>query len=221
MCGRFTLRADPKALNELLPVFEQLELFPRYNIAPSQDVLAVRQRQEATGPEAATLRWGLVPHWAKDAKHGSINARAETLAGKPMFRSAYRKRRCLIPADGFYEWQKVGKAKQPFYIRMKDDQPFAFAGLWEHWEHDGEIVNSCAIVTTRANEILQPFHDRMPVILERAAYERWLDADAKSNEDLEPLLRPYSSEAMTAFGVSTLVNNARHEEAGCIEPLAA
>lgn len=217
MCGRFTLRANPKALNELVPLFEHVQILPRFNIAPTQEVLAVRQRATQSPPEAVALRWGLVPHWSPDAKAGFINARAETLATKPVFRSAYRERRCLVLADGFYEWQKLDGRRQPFYIRMRDEEPFAFAGLWEHWEKEGEILESCTIVTTDANEVVSPLHNRMPVILARQDYGRWLNPNLHEDDDLQPLLRPYSAEAMTAFPVSTRVNSTRNDEPACIE----
>jgi putative SOS response-associated peptidase YedK len=169
------------------------------------------------------LRWGLIPSWARDARIGAtlINARADTLTTKPSFRTALKRRRCLIPADGFYEWKKgEGKTKQPYYIRLKKEHPFAFAGLWEHWEGpDNSAIESCTIVTTDANDTLRPLHDRMPVILRKEDYDQWLDSKADDSTKLSELLKPYSSEEMTAFPISTLVNNARNESAQCIEPL--
>jgi putative SOS response-associated peptidase YedK len=222
MCGRFTLRTPPKDLIEVFQLLHTLEMMPRYNIAPTQPVAVVRQG--ATCREMSLLRWGLVPSWAKDTKIGAslINARADTIATKPSFRTAFKRRRCLIPADGFYEWKKgEGKTKQPFYIRLKKDYPFAFAGLWEHWEGpDNSAIDSCTIVTTDANETLRTLHDRMPVILREEDYDRWLDPKIQDPTELGELLKPYSSEEMTAFPISTLVNNARNESAQCIEPLA-
>src|SRR5580704_6621758 len=221
MCGRFTLRTPPKDLVEVFQLLRTLEMTPRYNIAPTQPVAVVRQG--ATCREMSLLRWGLVPSWAKDMKIGAslINARADTIATKPSFRTAFKRRRCLIPADGFYEWKKgEGKTKQPFYIRLKKDYPFAFAGLWEHWEGpDNSAIDSCTIVTTDANETLRTLHDRMPVILREEDYDRWLDPKIQDPTELGELLKPYSSEEMTAFPISTLVNNARNEAAQCIEPL--
>ncbi len=221
MCGRFTLRTPPKDLVEIFQVLRALEMPARYNIAPTQPVAVVRRG--ATCRELSMLRWGLVPSWAKDAKSGPplINARADTLATKPSFRTAFKRRRCLIPADGFYEWQKgEGKTKQPFYIRLKKDDPFAFAGLWEHWEGpDNSAIDSCTIVTTDANETLRPLHDRMPVILHEEDYDRWLDPKIDDTTQLGELLKPYPSEEMVAFPISALVNNARNESAECIEPL--
>jgi putative SOS response-associated peptidase YedK len=180
-------------------------------------------RQGAMCREMSLLRWGLIPSWAKDTKIGAslINARADTIATKPSFRTAFKRRRCLIPADGFYEWKKgEGKTKQPFYIRLKKDYPFAFAGLWEHWEGpDNSAIDSCTIVTTEANDTLRPLHDRMPVILQEEDYDRWLDPKTEDPTQLCELLKPYPSEEMDAFPISTLVNNARNESAQCIEPL--
>jgi putative SOS response-associated peptidase YedK len=191
---------------------------PRYNIAPSQNVPIVRQ---VTAREMVMVRWGLVPSWTDDLKIGYklINARGETVATTPGYRSAFRHRRCLIPADGFYEWKKVGKTKQPFHIHLTDNSPFAFAGLWEYWESaEGESVESCTIVTTTANELIKPLHDRMPVILDPENYDRWLDSQFHDPEALQALLVPYSDEAMTAVSVSSFVGNARHEGPQCLEP---
>jgi putative SOS response-associated peptidase YedK len=222
MCGRFTLRTPPKDLVEVFQLLRTLEMTPRYNIAPTQPVAVVRQG--ATRRELSMLRWGLIPSWAKDTKIGAtlINARADTLATKPSFRTALKRRRCLIPADGFYEWKKgEGKTKQPFFIRLKKEYPFAFAGLWEHWEGpDNSAIESCTIVTTDANDTLRPLHERMPVILREEDYDQWLDPKADDSTKLSELLKPYSSEEMTAFPISTLVNNARNESAQCIEPLS-
>jgi putative SOS response-associated peptidase YedK len=221
MCGRFTLRTPPKDLVEVFQLLRALEMTPRYNIAPTQPVAVVRQ--SATCREMSLLRWGLIPAWAKDTKIGAslINARADTIATKPSFRTAFKRRRCLIPADGFYEWKKgEGKTKQPYYIRLKKDFPFAFAGLWEHWEGpDNSAIDSCTIVTTDANETLRPLHDRMPVILHEEDYDRWLDPKIDDASQLCELLKPYPPEEMTAFPISTLVNNARNESPQCIEPL--
>jgi putative SOS response-associated peptidase YedK len=221
MCGRFTLRTPPKDLIEVFQLLRTLEMTPRYNIAPTQPVAVVRQG--ATCRELSLLRWGLVPSWAKDVKIGAslINARADTIASKPAFRSAFKRRRCLIPADGFFEWKKgEGKVKQPFYIRLKKDYPFAFAGLWEHWEGpNNSAIDSCTIVTTDANDTLRPLHDRMPVILHEGDYDRWLETKTDDPTQLCELLKPYPPEELIAFPISTLVNNARNESPQCIEPL--
>jgi putative SOS response-associated peptidase YedK len=174
------------------------------------------------GRELAMLRWGLVPFWAKDLKIGyrTINARAETVASKPAFRAAFRQRRCLIPADGFYEWKTQSGGKQPYYIRLKHNHLFAFAGLWEHWKSEtGEIMESCTIIVTNANELVRSIHDRMPVILNPNDYETWLLPSKNSTDYLTALLKPYPAEQMTAYSVNVSVNNPKHEDPSCIEPL--
>jgi putative SOS response-associated peptidase YedK len=215
-----------------LPLFEA-----RYNIAPTQDVVAVRVAEESGTREAAMLRWGLVPSWAKELQAGPpmINARAETLAEKPTFRTAFRRRRCLIPADGFYEWQKLpGSAargkKQPYYIHRRDERPFAFAGLWELWigkapgpisaKSGGEgplTIESCTIVTTSANNTLQPLHDRMPVILAPGDYKRWLDPATEEPAQLAHLLAPCGDDELVAEPISTHVNRVANDDPRCIE----
>ena len=217
MCGRYTLTANLKELRQAFPSFQ----FPStweasYNIAPTQQVPIVTnqgQRQVTFG------RWGLVPFWAKDPSIGSrmINARAETVGEKPSFRAAYRRRRCLILADGFYEWhQEPGKsAKTPYYVQLSTGQPFAFAGLWELWKPDTTPVFSCTIITTRPNKLLAPLHNRMPVILPRAAYELWLATEEQEPRELQSLLRPYPAVEMKAYPVSTFVNNPRHDSPAC------
>jgi putative SOS response-associated peptidase YedK len=167
------------------------------------------------------LRWGLIPSWADDPTIGNrlINARSETVASKPSFRAAFKNRRCLIPADGFYEWKKEGKTKQPLHIQRKHGLPFAFAGLWEEWERENEIIQSCTIITTEANELMAEFHDRMPVILDAKHYELWLDPEVHDPNLLEPLLRPYPSEELVVHAVGSLVNNPRNEDPRCVEPM--
>ena len=167
------------------------------------------------------LRWGLIPPWATDTFIGTrmINARADTVATKPAYRKPFRQRRCVIVADGFYEWKKLNGRKQPYYIRLKDDQPFAFAGLWEHWERDDSPIDSRTILTTDANERVGSIHDRMPVILNQADYDLWLDPDVQDAKRLEPLLVPYRSEAMAAYAVSTMVNNPKADDPRCVEPV--
>jgi putative SOS response-associated peptidase YedK len=223
MCGRFTLRAPSRLQLGLFQLAELPSIPCRYNIAPSQPIAAVRAKADTSSRELAMLRWGLIPSWAKDPAIGNtlINARGESVASKPAFRSAFRSRRCLIVADGFYEWQKKDGGKQPFYIQVRGGEPFAFAGLWEHW-HDpqGEIVESAAIVTTDANEIMRPIHNRMPVILAPNHYDLWLDPTMKDPKLLEPLLRPYPSEELMACPVSTYVNNPRHNDDRCIAPIS-
>ncbi|HEY9650407.1 MAG TPA: SOS response-associated peptidase [Coleofasciculaceae cyanobacterium] len=222
MCGRFSQSHSANAIAQTFQVPDVPPLPPRYNIAPTQPVPTVLQTSEQQDRQFKMLHWGLIPSWAKDSKIGSklINARAETVAEKPSFRSAFRKRRCLVLADGFYEWrqQEGKKQKQPFYFQLNDDSPFAFAGLWEHWEDsNGEEIDSCTILTTQANELMHPIHNRMPVILESKDYELWLNPEVKQSELLQPLLRPYPTQEMTAYPVSTLVNKPSHDSADCIQ----
>jgi len=223
MCGRFSQTATPEIIAEQFEVKEPLPLFqPRYNIAPSQPVLAIRIDLDTTSRRLVQLRWGLIPSWAKDPKIGNqcINAKAETVAEKPSFRSAFKKQRCLVLATGFYEWQRQGAYKQPMWIGLRSKRPFAFAGLWEHWAPaDGEPVETCTIITTEPNDLMTPIHNRMPVILAPTSYDQWLDPTLQNIETLNRLLRPYPSEELTAFPVSTLVNNPRHDAPQCLEPV--
>jgi putative SOS response-associated peptidase YedK len=223
MCGRFTLTAPADVLNQFFPLFDLADVPPRYNIAPTQMVIALRHLPQAARPEFVRLRWGLIPAWADDIKAGyrMINARAETAAEKPAFRFAFRERRCLILADGFYEWQKLDGRKQPHYIRLGDGKPFAFAGLWERWHKGEEPVESCTILTTDANELMRPLHDRMPVILHPADYACWLDPARHEGAELQQLLRPFPSEQLTAYPVGTQVNNARFDDKSCVLRLAS
>ncbi|AFY56398.1 hypothetical protein Riv7116_3958 [Rivularia sp. PCC 7116] len=223
MCGRFTLIAEPDRLKEMFEVSDisNCQLEPRYNIAPTQTVATVLYDSESKKRQCQLLRWGLIPSWSKDSKIGSrmINARAETLAEKPSFRSAFKRRRCLVLADGFYEWKKLADKKQPYYFQLQDKQPFAFAGLWEEWQSpENEKINSCTIITTDANELLQPIHNRMPVILQQPDYEQWLDPHLQKTELLQQLLHPYLSEKMTSYAVSIRVNNPNHNSLECIKP---
>jgi putative SOS response-associated peptidase YedK len=198
-----------------------LNLPPRYNIAPTQDVAVVRYAREGDGRELVLLRWGLVPFWAKDVVVGykMINARAETIGEKPAFRHAFRQRRCLVVADGFYEWAKtLTGRKQPFFMTVADDRPFAFAGLWESWSSPkGERIESCAIIVTQANEMLRPIHDRMPAILDGDHFDSWLDMKAPLT-DVKALLRPFPG-AMTLFPVSSRVNAVRNDDPDCLAPI--
>jgi putative SOS response-associated peptidase YedK len=222
MCGRFTLNQPATALARIFHVQQAMDLAAEYNIAPTQMVATVLHKLDSDKREFQQLRWGLIPSWAKDLGIGAklINARAETVAEKPSFRSAFKHRRCLVLADGFYEWQRQQGKKQPFYFRLQDGQPFAFAGLWETWQSpSNEEITSCTILTTAANELLQPIHDRMPVILEPQDYDLWLDPQVQTPQPLQQLLRPYPAPAMTAYPVSTLVNNARHNSPECIMPI--
>jgi putative SOS response-associated peptidase YedK len=195
---------------------------PRYNIAPTQPVATVRTARGSGDREMVFLRWGLVPSWSKDPSIGSrmINARSETVADKPAFRAAFRRRRCLVPADGFYEWQKQNGWKQPFYIHLREGRPFAFAGLWEFWKGEGDvIIESCTLLTTEPNDLIRPLHSRMPVILHPQQYDLWLDPGLDAPERLRPLLRPYPFADMEAYPVSRFVNKPQNDDPRCIEPL--
>ena len=222
MCGRFTLTAEIGRLEERF-AFEtsEVQYAPSYNIAPSQPVFAVVQHATR---RAGYLRWGLIPAWAKDPAIGNrlLNARAETAAAKPSFRAALRRRRCLVLADGFYEWRRQGKTKQPMYIRLHDHQPFAFAGLWEVWrDAAGTPLSTCTILTTAATASFRAIHHRMPVLLDPAAEALWLDRRVEDPEVLRPLLQPYASMPLQAYAVAPLVNNPRHNSPACIAPLSA
>jgi putative SOS response-associated peptidase YedK len=222
MCGRFTLFADPSDLQEMVSLSTPLpDLAPRYNIAPTQPVAVV-----ANGETRALelFRWGLIPSWAKDPAIGNrlINARAETLAEKPSFRTALKKRRCLILADGFYEWKREGNKKTPMYVQLKDQQPFAFAGLWEVWKSpDDKLVKSCTIITTTPNALMEKIHDRMPVILPPKAYDLWLSPGELPAEKALPLLKPFAASQMRAVTVSPLVNNPKFDSPECVVPVAS
>jgi putative SOS response-associated peptidase YedK len=221
MCGRFTLRSSPQAVAEAFCLPEAPDLLPRFNIAPGQPVAVVRQEPRAEGRELALLRWGLIPAWADDPSIGNrlANARSETAATKPSFRRAFRSRRCLVVADGFYEWQRTNGRKQPYFVGLQNDRPFGLAGLWERWEKHGEPVESCTILTTDANELMQPIHERMPVIIPPDQYGLWLDPRCQDTGMLAKLLRPFPSEGMLAYRVSTLVNNAKNDVPQCVEAM--
>jgi len=233
MCGRFLLTAPVEALRRLFGVMELPNLGARYNIAPTQDVPVVRVKPDSTQSgdrELVMLRWGLIPSWAKDATIAAslINARGESVAEKPAFRAAFRQRRCLVPADGFYEWKATshtgakGKPapKQPYLIRRRDQMTFAFAGLWEHWRGDGKTgpLETFTIITTDANADIAAIHHRMPVILDPADYGAWLDT---GNKEAGALLRPAPLGALEAVPISTRVNAVRNDDASLIEPVAA
>jgi putative SOS response-associated peptidase YedK len=193
------------------------DVSPRYNVAPTQQIPAVRAAGD--GRECVNLRWGFIPSWSKDGKLSPINAMSETAADKPMFRGAFRKRRWLIAASGFYEWKAVAaRKKQPYAIRLADDKPFAFAGLWEKWAGPDGDVESCCILTTAPNELVGAIHNRMPAILDPRDFDLWLDPDEQDAEALAPLLRPFSADRMRAYPVSTWVNDVQHRDARCIEP---
>lgn len=224
MCGRFVLMTPGRDLAKRFGLEEVAELEPRYNIAPTQVVVIIRLDRDTLQRRLVHVKWGLIPFWAKDTSIGNklINARAESASQKSAFRAAFKTRRCLVPADGFYEWKKQeGKQKQPYLVRSADRSPFAFAGLWESWTGpDGETIESCTILTTDANELTQPIHDRMPVILKPEDYDLWLDPEIKDPELLKPLLRPYPSEEMVAEPVSSSVNKASYDAPDCVEPVS-
>lgn len=221
MCGRFTLRSSPKVIAETFGLSEPPHLQPHFNIAPSQSVAVVRQQPETHQRELALLHWGLIPFWTDDPSIGNrmANARSETAAKKPSFRRAFRLRRCLVVADGFYEWQKTDGKKQPYYVRLQNDRPFGMAGLWERWDKQGEPIESCTILTTDANELMMPIHERMPVIIPPDQFDLWLDPTVHDEKKLSGMLRPFDSKAMTAYPISTLVNSPKNDVAACIEPL--
>ncbi|MBM2830353.1 MAG: response-associated protein [Gammaproteobacteria bacterium] len=210
MCGRFSIISNSRNIEEHFNLVRSGEFIHSYNVSPSSNIPVVRM--EDGDRVLANLHWGLVPHWAKDTKLKPINAKAETVDSKPFFRSAFKKSRCLIPANGFYEWKRTNKHKQPFYFKLKDSELLAFAGLWDHWEHDDETLESCTMITTVANDVMKPVHDRMPVILDPDNYDAWLHEGSKS------LLQPYAGK-MISYPVSTAVNNPKHNGKDLIEPV--
>jgi putative SOS response-associated peptidase YedK len=222
MCGRFTLTLDPAQLREAFPwLFIPDDLKPRYNISPSQPVAVIPNTNEN---KLEYYHWGLIPSWSKNSSIGSrlINARSETLADKPAFRSSYKRRRCLILADGFYEWylDPSGKNKTPYYITMQSRKVFGMAGLWDLWQNpEGSEIRSCTIITTSPNELIQPLHNRMPVILDPIIFTDWLASNDKEPEQLQKLLSPYPASEMTAYPVSKLVNAPENDLPECIRPL--
>lgn len=222
MCGRFTLRSSGKVIAEIFGLAEPPHIQPHFNIAPSQSVAVVRQQPEAHQRELVRLHWGLIPFWADDPSIGNrmANARSETAAMKPSFRRAFRSRRCLVVADGFYEWQKTDGKKQPYFVQMKDHRPFGIAGLWERWDKQGEPIESCTLLTTDANELMMPIHERMPVIIPPDQFDIWLDPSVHDEKVLSGLLRPFDAKTMTAYPISTLVNSPKNDVAACIEPIA-
>jgi putative SOS response-associated peptidase YedK len=219
MCGRFSLTASNEDLINYFGLARGLSLDPRYNIAPSQQVAAVRVEEGER--RLVLLRWGLIPLWASDPKVGykMINARTETAHKTPAFRAAFRGRRCLIPASGFYEWDKKGGSRQPYHIQRADGQPLALAGLWEHWEGENgkTVIESCTILTTAASEPLARLHDRMPVILEPENFALWLDPGEQRVERLRELLKPAAPGILDMYPVSSYVNKASNEGERCVE----
>lgn len=219
MCGRYMLARDAQSLAEEFGIAAPEHLVPRYNIAPTQPTLIVREEEKRR--LATLVRWGLVPFWAEDIAIGQrlINARAETVADKPAFRAAFRRRRCLVPADGYYEWQIIDGRKQPYWITAADRRCFALAGLWELWQRDGSELQTMSLLTCAANQRLSKVHNRMPVIIERAHYGTWLAADTPPAA-LQALLIPAADEIFVVQAVSSRVNSARNDGPDCVEPLA-
>lgn len=219
MCGRYSLTQNDARFRKRLGCNEQLTFSPRYNICPGQDALVITANDR---PHLVSMRWGLVPSWARDETIGTrlINARSETLTDKPAFQMAFERRRCLVLADGFYEWVKDGSAKQPIRIVLHDHQPFAIAGLWEQRRKPGESdLLTFTIITTESNVLLRSIHSRMPVILEEHDYDKWLDPKLTATRELRPLLRPFASEAMAFYPVNPIVNSPAKDCPACIQPL--
>jgi putative SOS response-associated peptidase YedK len=220
MCGRFTLHTPESRIREAfnLEHTEPPDLVPRYNIAPSQDIPIIRGT--GTGREMVLARWGLVPHWSKEPKtsYSTINARIESVAEKPTYRTPFRRRRCLIPADGFYEWKVTNGNKMPHYIRMRDSDVFALAGLWDRWEGEGRILDSCTIIVMPANEVMKPLHERMPAIIAPANYDQWLDASVTDKAEIIWCLHSTSSSHLMFYPVNPWVNSPKHDDERCIQP---
>lgn len=219
MCGRYLITTPLEAIRRIFGVTDRPNFAARYNVAPTDTVPIVRLKPGETGRELVLVRWGLIPPWAKDMKIGAslINARADSLAAKPAFREAFERRRCLVVADGFYEWITIDGRKQPYLVRRRDRAPFAFAGLWSFWrDPEGQGVPSCTIVTTEANADLAAIHPRMPVVLEEADHAKWLDVAA----DAAPVLRPAREGLLEAVAVSPRVNSVKNDDPGVLEPAA-
>jgi putative SOS response-associated peptidase YedK len=222
MCGRYTLKITPTELAAYFDLPEVPDLPPRYNIAPTQPIPMVRADGHQ-GRHLVMVRWGFVPAWAREMSGGAplINARLESAHEKPTFRQSFRQRRCLIPADGLYEWQRESAAKQPYVFQLPDGEPFAFAGLWDRWQSpDGQVIDSCAMLTTEANAVMTPIHHRVPVILERSAYEAWLDPAIHDPETLRGMLTPVVADRLIATPVSKKVNQVVNDDPSLLEPVA-
>ena len=224
MCGRYRLSRRKQLIQEYFDTTDELDWEPRYNIAPSQSAGIIRQDRAKPERRFSLARWGLIPYWAKDSSIGNklINARSETVGSKPAFREAFENRRWLIPADGFYEWKRVGTAKQPFHFGLQDDSLFAFAGLWDRWKDaSGQAVESCSILTTTPNALLADVHDRMPVILSPEHYDLWLDPGFRRAETLKEMLNPFDATLMKRHPVSTRVNFVKNDDPECAAALQA
>ena len=221
MCGRYTLSSPADLVADLFEINDDFALIARYNIAPTQETAVVRVTENGSKRRLDQLRWGLIPAWAKDPSIGNrmINARAEGVAEKPSFRNSFKRQRCLVIADGFYEWQKRPEGKQPFYFQLKTRQPFALAGLWENWTKDERgPLETFTIITTEPNDLVASVHQRMPVILKPENYQQWLDPNFSERQSLEGLLRSYPSDEMESLPVSTWVNSPAHDDPRCIIP---
>jgi len=223
MCGRYRLSRRKQIVEEYFDsVSEEPDWTPRYNVAPTQSVPIIRQNPKEPRRELSLARWGLVPSWAKDSSAAArmINARSETAAAKPAFRDALKFRRCMIPADGFYEWQRMGKAKQPFCIEVNNGELFAFAGIWDRWKDaGGNWVETCSILTTAPNAATAPIHDRMPVILDPDGYDLWLDPGIRDVSAASELLKPYDARLMHWYPVSTRINHVANDDEACSAPV--
>jgi len=222
MCGRYTLSAPADLVEDLFALDESVELLARFNIAPTQEAPVVLRSEDRAGRSLDQFRWGLVPFWAKDRSLGDrmINARSETVAEKPAYRASFKKRRCLVVADGFYEWQPTGGPKQPYFFRLKSGKPFALAGLWDVWNKSEEgPLKTFTILTTGPNDLIEPVHHRMPIILRATDYDTWLDPDYQDAAGLSKLLLSFPASEMDGFPVSTYVNNPVNQGPRCVEPL--
>ena len=220
MCGRYRVARKKEILAEVFDISGEVDWSPRYNVAPGQDVGVIRQDPTQPTRTFSLMRWGLIPYWAKDAKAGykMINARADTIAEKPAFRDPLRFRRCLIPADGFYEWARERKLKMPYCFAMKDDSVFAFAGIWDRWKDpQGRLLQTCSIITTSANPLVSNIHDRMPVILGPDSYDLWLDPGLQRIEPVVDLLKSYPAKEMRSWQVNPRVNSAQNDDPTCAE----
>jgi len=219
MCGRFTLHTPESRIREAfnLEDTEPLGLSTRYNIAPSQDVPIIRETD--SGREMVMARWGLVPHWSKEPKtrYSTINARIESVAEKPTYRSPFKHKRCLIPADGFYEWKVVNDGKVPHHVRLRDSDVFALAGLWDRWEDKSQVLESCSIIVMPANDVMKPLHERMPAIIDPANYDQWLDSRITEKAEIMQILDPTLSSHLMFYPISPWVNSPKHDDERCIQ----
>jgi putative SOS response-associated peptidase YedK len=223
MCGRFVVDIPASELAKIFKIVEtETRLMARYNVAPTQQIGVIRSDSNGTR-HLDLLKWGLIPSWSKDPHIGykMINARSETADTKPSFKSALKHRRCIIPASGFYEWREESGKKHPIYIKLKDNNLMLFAGIWDHWKApEGNVIESCTMLTTETNDLIKPLHDRMPVILDTQNIDMWLDPQVSDPEQLKPLFRSFPSELMEMYQVSDLVNSPKNDNPSCIAPLA-